>query len=172
VSHSPTKLGRAVNVMVRLLGGFAAVLLFSMMMLTFVDVIGRYFLNTPIPGGFEVTEIMLASLTFAGLPLVTVTDEHVTVDLFDFLFPNFLMHYRDVVLTLACAVMMGVISYVLWIKAGEAIEYGDVTAILQIPMAPVTYFMSLMTAFTSLLMFIFGIARAADRSIESLESLN
>ncbi|MCP5366960.1 MAG: TRAP transporter small permease [Hyphomicrobiales bacterium] len=162
-------LGRAVNVMARLLGGFAAVLLFSMMMLTFVDVIGRYFFTMPVPGGFEITEIMLASLIFAGLPLVTVTDEHVTVDLFDFMFPSFMAHYRDVLMIILSAVMMSFICHVLWIKAGEALDYGDVTAVLLIPMAPVTYFMCAMTGFTALLMFMFGFAKAADRTLQSLE---
>ena len=39
------------------LGGIAAVILFALMLLTCVDVVGRYFLNMPIYGGFELTEV-------------------------------------------------------------------------------------------------------------------
>ena len=62
-------------------------LLFAMMTLTFVDVVLRYFFNAPIKGGFEVTELMMAVLIFAGLPLVSRKNEHVTIDAFDRFFP-------------------------------------------------------------------------------------
>jgi hypothetical protein len=55
------------------LGGLASALLFFMMALTFVDVVGRYLFNTPVYGGFEMTEVALATLIFAGLPLVTAS---------------------------------------------------------------------------------------------------
>ena len=42
-----------------------------MMLLTFVDVVARYLFNRPIRGAFEVTELMLLVLIFAGLPLVS-----------------------------------------------------------------------------------------------------
>ena len=38
------------------LGAAAAVILFCMMTLTFVDVIARYVINRPVRGGFELTE--------------------------------------------------------------------------------------------------------------------
>jgi TRAP-type C4-dicarboxylate transport system permease small subunit len=62
------------------LGVAASAILFSMMLLTFVDVVARYLFNFPLRGGFEVTELMLLVLIFAGLPLVSHADEHVTMD--------------------------------------------------------------------------------------------
>ena len=136
--------------MTRLLGGLAVVLLFAMMALTFVDVVGRYFFNAPIAGGFEITEIMLASLIFAGLPLMTLTREHITVDLFDRFTPTKVARHRDVVISLLCGAMMGTVSYQLWKRAWDTLEYGDTTALLMIPMAPTTFFMCAMSALTAL----------------------
>src|SRR5262252_8475786 len=65
------------------LGIAASALLFGMMVLTFFDVVGRYLLNRPIRGAFEVTELALLVLIFAGLPLVSHADEHVTMDFID-----------------------------------------------------------------------------------------
>ena len=65
------------------LGTIAAALMFCLMLLTCVDVVGRYFFNKPVTGGFELTEMLLAALIFAGLPLVTLRGDHITVDLFD-----------------------------------------------------------------------------------------
>ncbi|MCP3686873.1 MAG: TRAP transporter small permease [Gammaproteobacteria bacterium] len=145
------KTGRRVQfVLYRLLGGFAALLLFLMMLLTFTDVIGRYIFNFPIPGGFEVTEIMLATMIFAGLPLVSSAGEHITVDLFDSFIPASVNHFRNILLSLVATVIMAVVSIRLWEKADEAVGYGDVTAVLHIPFAPMFYFMSIALGITSL----------------------
>ena len=72
----------------RALGFSAAVLLFCLMMLTTADVVGRYIFNWPIRGAFEITELLLLTLIFAGLPLASRADEHVTLDFIDMLLGN------------------------------------------------------------------------------------
>src|SRR4249920_4144256 len=67
----------------RVLGAAAAVLLFYLMALTTADVIGRYVFNWPLRGAFEITELLLLTLIFAGLPLASRADEHVTLDFID-----------------------------------------------------------------------------------------
>src|SRR5436309_8236212 len=67
----------------RALGAAAAILLFCLMALTTADVIGRYLFNSPLRGAFEITELMLLALIFAGLPLASRADEHVCLDFID-----------------------------------------------------------------------------------------
>src|SRR5204863_6993197 len=69
----------------RALGAAAAALLFGLMALTTADVVGRYIFNWPLRGAFEITDLMLLSLIFAGLLLASRTDEHVTLDFIDML---------------------------------------------------------------------------------------
>ncbi len=140
--------------MTRFLGILAVTLLFAMMALTFVDVCGRYFFDLPVPGGFEITEIMLSTLIFAGIPLMTMTREHITVDLFDRFMPRAVEHVRTGIISLLCCIMMGVVCYQLWIRALDAVEFGDTTAILMIPMAPSTFFMCAMSGLATL---VFGL---------------
>ncbi len=64
----------------------------------------------PVPGGFEITEIMLATLIFSGIPLMTLTREHITVDLFDHLMPRAVEHIRTGLISLICGFMMTVVS--------------------------------------------------------------
>ncbi|GGB34016.1 C4-dicarboxylate ABC transporter permease [Roseibium aquae] len=130
----------------RILQSAAGALLFAMMVLTFIDVWGRYIFNSPLAGAFEITELMMATLIFAGLPLVTVQREHVSVDLLDFWMPKGLQIVRDNLINLLCAGMLGILSHRLWLKAVEQVSYGDQTAALNIPVAPVTFFMSFSTA--------------------------
>ena len=54
-----------------ILGVAASAILLAMMLLTFVDVVARYVFSRPVRGAFEVTELMLVVLIFAGLPLVS-----------------------------------------------------------------------------------------------------
>lgn len=148
-SNATPPSGRVGRILHWLLGGAAATLLFSMMALTFLDVLGRYFLNAPVPGGFEITELMLATLIFAALPLVTLSGEQITVDLFDALIPASVQHLRDAAINFVSALMLFVLSTSMWEKAGEMLNYGDTTAILLIPIYPLVYFMSVMLAFTA-----------------------
>lgn len=138
-----------------------------MMLLTFVDVWGRYIFNSPLPGAFEITELMMAALIFAGLPLVTAAGEHVSVDLLDFSLPKMLRQVRDSLIHLLCAIMLGFLSYRLWIKAAEQAGYGDQTAVLLIPIAPVTYFMSLSTAVSGIALIYLAVSALKGRTTHS-----
>ena len=139
---------------VPLLGYVAAAVMFTLMVLTCVDVIGRYFFNSPIPGGFELTEMLLAGLIFAGLPLVTLRNDHVTVDLFDPVVPDWLFRIQHVI---ACAigfVCTGYLAWRLWLRAEQMDRAGEVTAQLKIKLGWLTYSMSLLMAFTALALIV------------------
>src|SRR6188474_2231621 len=88
------------------LGIAASLILFLMMLLTFVDVVARYLFNFPLRGGFEVTELMLLVLIFAGLPLVSHADEHVTMDFIDRILPARLRLGWIRVMHAVCAAIM------------------------------------------------------------------
>ena len=67
----------------------AAVLLFLLMLLTCVDVVGRYFFNNPLVGATELTEIALSLIIFATIPVITWRHGHIVVDILDrFLSPT------------------------------------------------------------------------------------
>jgi TRAP-type C4-dicarboxylate transport system permease small subunit len=133
------------------LGFAASVILFAMMMLTFVDVICRYLFNSPLRGAFEVTELMLLVLIFAGLPLVSHADEHVTMDFIDNMIGP---RGRTLVMALAqfiCAATMIGLAWLIWLKAGKIGAYGDTTDVLRILLSPFVYFMALMIGVSGLI---------------------
>lgn len=136
----------------QVLGLLAALLLFAMMTLTFVDVIGRYLFNSPVHGGFEMTEMMLATLIFLGLPLITADRGHVCVDLFDAVVPRVVRPAQMVLVDLLSTVAMGVMTWQIWLLAVRTHGYGDTTALLQIPFAPLVYLMTVMSAATTLIL--------------------
>ena len=150
--------------MKHLFGGFAALLLFFMMGLTFVDVILRYWFDMPIPGGFEVTELLLASLIFCGLPQVTMEQEHVSVDLFDRFIPKAIHRLRDLTVLGTCSVCIAVLAWRMWHKANESIAYGDITAVLELPLAPVFFLASIALAVTTVVFLVLLVRACSQRS--------
>lgn len=130
------------------LGIASAATLAAMMLITVVDVVMRYLFAAPIRGAFELTELGLLVLIFAGLPLVSRADEHVTMDFIDrALPPRARMAYLRLVHVLTAAVMLA-LAWLMWLKAGKIAEYADTSQSLGIPLAPFVYFMAIMIATT------------------------
>jgi TRAP-type C4-dicarboxylate transport system permease small subunit len=146
------------------LGIAASILLLLMMVLTFADVVARYLINRPIRGAFEITELTLLVLIFAGLPLVSHADEHVTMDFIDRLLPRRLAGWWNRVMQGACAALMFFLTWQVWIKAGKIAAYQDTTDVLRITVGPFVYFMAAMCALTALVhlykVFVPGAERA------------
>jgi TRAP-type C4-dicarboxylate transport system permease small subunit len=131
------------------LGLLAAALMFCLMLLTCVDVAGRYFFNRPVTGGFEVTEMLLAALIFAGLPLVTLRSEHVMVDLLDPVTPDWLFRIQHVLATLLGAVCTAYLAWRLALRAEELAARGEITSQLGFPIAWLAWAMSALMALTA-----------------------
>ncbi len=124
--------------------------MFALMALTCADVVGRYLLRMPVRGGLELTEIMMTVLIFAGLPLVTVRHEHVTVDLLDPYVPVWLRAVQARAVDLVGVVCLAVASWQLWVRAARALAAGDTTASLKLPLAPAILFMAVLAAIAAL----------------------
>jgi TRAP-type C4-dicarboxylate transport system permease small subunit len=132
----------------RALGAAAAVLLFGLMMLTTADVIGRYVFNWPLRGAFEITELSLLALIFAGLPLASRSNEHVTLDFIDMLLGARGRQLLRRLIDLVCGIIILGLAWRVWIKAGKIAAYGDTTEVLRVPVGPFVYFMAVMVALT------------------------
>jgi TRAP-type C4-dicarboxylate transport system permease small subunit len=134
------------------------------MCVTFVDVVARYLFNRPIRGAFELTELLLLVLIFAGLPLVSHADEHVTMDFIDRILPAPAARVMVRAMHGFCAALMFFLTWQIWIKAGRIAAYGDTTDTLRIPVGPFVYFMVAMIALTAIVhvykMFVPGSRRA------------
>ncbi len=115
-----------------LLGGMAAV--------TIVDVIGRYFLNRPLQGAFELTEVLMAAVIFAALPSLTLRREHIAIDLLDRYYPARLARLRDRLVEVVSALVVACLAWVFLGQARQVHADGLYTQVLQLPLAPVVLF--------------------------------
>ena len=145
--------------------GTSTLVLFVLMVMTCIDVVGRYFFNAPLDGATELTQLMMGVIVFAVLPTVSIREEHVTVDLLDMWFPAKLINARQLALNVMVAVMMAAVAWRVWVIADLTAEYGDATEFLAIPLAPITYFIAIMSGATALALIvnIVRYARGAGR---------
>jgi TRAP-type transport system small permease protein len=134
----------------RVLGLAAAVILLGLMLLTVVDVVSRYIFNWPLRGAFEITELSLLVLIFAGLPLASRTGEHATMDFIDAVLGERGQRAIVRLVDLFCGFVILGLAWQVWLKAGKIAGYGDTTDALKLPVGPFVYFMAVMVAITGL----------------------
>ena len=129
-----------------LLGVAASAILLAMMLLTVVDVVARYVFSRPLRGAFEITELMLLVLIFAGLPLVSFADEHAVMDFIDRLLGPRGQGWLERAVQLVNAGFMFLLTWLVWRKADRIWAYGDATDVLRIVYGPFVYFMAVTLA--------------------------
>lgn len=142
---------RFAQLLQRTLGYLAAAVLFLMMTITAVDVVGRYFFNKPLAGGFEITEIGLALLIYCALPLVSARREHIVIDTFDVFMSEGVKTFLNRLADVICFIALAGVGYILFKRAVRVAEYGDTTNVLLLPLAPVVYTMSCMIVIAGLM---------------------
>lgn len=141
---------RALRFVDSLLGRFAALILLGMMLLTLADVIGRSGFNNPVPGAFELTELLLLAVVFAGLPQTCRTNDHISVSILIDGLPSRVKAWLQRLFAGIGAVVMGALA---WSMAGlgfEKIRFHDVTSFLGIPIGPIALAASLLLALSAL----------------------
>ena len=129
-----------------LLGVVASAILLAMMLLTVVDVVARYLFSRPLRGAFEITELMLLVLIFAGLPLVSFADEHAVMDFIDRLLGPRGQGWLERAVQLVNAGFMFLLTWLVWRKADRIWAYRDATDVLRIVYGPFVYFMAVTLA--------------------------
>ncbi len=119
-------------------------LLFLMMVITFIDVVGRYLLNAPIFGAAEMIQFLLAATVFSGLVLVSRADSHIAVELFAPSIHTRIPRLHDLVVVLFSTAGLLVIAFELGRITLHALEIGRTTIVLEWPIAlvslPSTFF--------------------------------
>ncbi len=90
-----------------------AILLF-MMFLTVGDVIARYFFNKPVPGTFELTNLMLPLLVFFGLAYTQVRKGHISIDIVISRFPA---RVRAIADSISSFLSLSLFALVVWQSA-------------------------------------------------------
>ena len=124
---------------------------------TFIDVIGRYFFNAPIPGSFEIVGLILGIAMIGAFPLVSFGERHITVGLFDGFIKGSARLYRNFFVRLGTAGMAAFMAERLYAAAIDEWANDFVTENLGISRSPLLIAMAVICAVTAIGMVIIAV---------------
>lgn len=155
-SASPT----LIRALERSLGYLAAGMLFAMMVLTFIDVVGRYFFHAPVQGAYELIAIAMGVLIFSALPVVTARDDHLTIGLAENLIRGRARRLLDLLFSLICFCVLAGFAWCIGQHAAHLARTGEVMVSLRVVVAPFAFFMCVMAIVSAVIMALITVARA------------
>ncbi|MGH7930298.1 MAG: TRAP transporter small permease [Candidatus Binatia bacterium] len=120
----------------RFLTHVGSIALAVLMLLTVADVFGRYFLNRPVPGAFELTELFMVFIVFLALGLAQHHNEHISLDLAYNYFPSRLKKCTNVLIDVVSLAVMAAVTWQLYEYSARMGEGNYTTAVLQLPIQP------------------------------------
>jgi len=116
-------------------------LILFMMAITSIDVVLRYFFNAPLRGAFEMTEIGMALVIFAGMSLATARREHITVNLFESRLSPRVRRWQRIGGDLVCAAATAVLAWRIVVRGTSLLDSHETTLVLGVQRGTVAYAM-------------------------------
>lgn len=136
-----------------------ACVLFGLMMVTCIDVAGRYVFNSPLVGATELTELGLAVLVFSAMPVVTWRGMQIVVDLLDHYLNSTLLKALSLFAALVMSTSLYFLAWRIFEMGERSMRRGIVTDFLGIPRGLVIEYIAIMSWATIVGMMTFGIYR-------------
>lgn len=125
----------------KVLAYLSCVCLVLLMLVTFADVIGRYFLNRPVTYAVELIELLMGLVVFFGLAYTTIKKAHISVDLLVDAVPSVVKSALMVFAALVSAVVIIIMAWRLTLRAIGFASDGLSTSVLFMPVAPFVFLM-------------------------------
>jgi len=151
-----------------LLQAFSAVTLFLLMLITCIDVTGRYLFNNPLTGSTELTEIAVGIVIFSIFPLISWRNEHVVVDILDPFFPPKIHMLRTILINILMSIALVYLGNRILLLGNRSLSYEEVTEYLAIPTGWVMVFFAVMCWITAFMIITLGIYRAIKQYQQTL----
>lgn len=130
------------------------------MLITCVDVFGRYLFNNPLTGSTELTEIAVGIVVFSVLPVISWRNDHVVVDILDHLFPAKAHFVRTIAINILISIALVYLGQRILVLGQRSISYEEVSEYLAIPTGWMMYFIAVMCWITAIMVVTLGIYRA------------
>ncbi|MCP4024271.1 MAG: TRAP transporter small permease [Desulfobacteraceae bacterium] len=132
---------KALNKFSNILKFIGALALVGMMLLTVVDVIGRFF-KYPIFGSVELVGFMATIVVATALPYTYKVEGHVGVEILVRLFSDKTQIIIDIITRLVSLVLFGLITWQMFLYAKEIHHTGEVSMNLEFPIYYIIYLLA------------------------------
>lgn len=141
----------------------AGALLVAMMLLAVANVVGRRFFSLPIAGTIELTEVAMALIVYLGFAHAQDKGDHIAVDIVYLKLPAKARALLSALGALFCMVVVGLLTWQLFLFGVRMHEGGYTTPVLRIP----TYLVAF-AAWFGALMFALALVGNGVRSVRRL----
>jgi len=129
------------------------------MLVTCVDVFGRYLFNSPLTGSTELTEIAVGIVIFAVFPILSGRNDHIVVDILDHFFSPRIHMIRTVAINGLISIALIFLGKRIYDLGQRSLGFGEVTEYLAIPLGWMMIFMAVMCWATALSAITLGVYR-------------
>ena len=154
------------------LANVGAIILLGLVLLTCVDVIGRYVFNSPLVGAVELVRLCMAGIIFFSFPLMFLRNDHIIVDLIPFFRRGWVGWVTAIITLLMIMLVAWKIGDRVFDYAIRALEDNDMTEYLAIPRWPIVGFITLSifsAAFAAFVRLLVVVSRPGELPDESHE---
>lgn len=125
-------LRRTLDMLIHVAAAIGALALIGELGVILADVVGRYF-GAPLRGAQDLSTMGLAVLVFGGMALCDRLGGHVSVDVFERKFPDWLNRGSDIVSAALGAAVFAGIAWTVWESAGLSQMLNLKTNIIDLP---------------------------------------
>ncbi|WP_432695640.1 TRAP transporter small permease [Marinobacterium sp. YM272] len=126
-----------------LLEALAGAIMLALVLLTCFDVAGRYFFGNALDGSTEMTEIALAIIVFAEIPVITWRGTHVVIDLLDGVFGRW-VKVLETLSALLISAMLYVLGDTVMTQAERSLRREVTTEYLHVPVGDIMQYIGFM----------------------------
>jgi TRAP-type transport system small permease protein len=134
----------------RFLEAVISLCLLAMTGVTVIDVVGRYFFNAPLKGGYEISEMLMGMTVFAALPLASRAESHLTVSLLTDRLNGKARRVHRIVILIVSVAALAFIAWRMGVQASIVQNSKQATGSLQIPLWPIARVMSVLAWLSAL----------------------
>lgn len=135
----------------------ACVAVFGMIALTFIDVLGRHFVQA-VPGASEIISIMLSITFFSAMSIVVRERGHIVVGLFTRTYRAWVQRIEYRLSDLVSSLAMILIAWLMYTQGNKLIEAHTLTHFLSLKLGYISYIMAALAVPAA----IYGMLRVFD----------
>lgn len=151
MKHDPSDRVQRPDGLDRALGWMSAIPVALIVILTCVDVLGRYLFSAPLRGAMEIIEYAMALVIFTALPSITRHRGHVSVSLIDGWFSGWARRFKELLCDAISVLALALLTWRLVVQAMEDWRGGGSSVVLNLPHAPLSMALAVFAGLSALM---------------------
>ena len=132
-------LEKVLSPVIPVIGGIGSILILFAMFLTVADVIGRRFLNQPVPGSYEISAMTLVIVVFSTVTYCQLLKGHVSIDILVSRLDQKKQDIINIFVYVIFLIIIGILTWQLYIYAVETFFKNEVSGTILLPVYPFVF---------------------------------